>query len=327
MNSAWAQSLSPDKAILLKPFAAESAAIESGQTLVLFTYLLMGAGVFLFARMLVQEQESRAAGESIDSADRKPLAGLAGALRPIFGQYVVPFVRGRPSFEKQRIEWRRRLISAGLKDVLTPDEFIAFRIFNIIFFPLMAWIAKAVGAIDLSMAIILGLSVVGYLYPSFWVNSLRTRRQKEVLKAMPFIIDLLALSTEAGLDFMGAIGKVVEKAKPSPLVEEFSQLLREIKLGASRRDAIKEMALRIDLTEFSSFSAILVSAEQMGASIGKILRQQSEQIRIERILRAEKAGAAASQKVLVPVVLFVLPAVILMMGGPFILGFLSGGGL
>jgi len=326
VNSAWAQTAVKSKTIVLHPFV-ESYAVDNGQGIVNFAYLLLGAGVFLFTLMLVQDQESRAAGENIDSADRKPLAGLAGVLRPIFGQYVVPFVRGRPTFDKQRLIWRRKLISAGLKDVFTPDEFIAFRLFNVILFPVMGWVAKALGVIDLGTPIILGLSVVGYFYPAFWVDSLRTRRQREVLKAMPFIIDLLALSTEAGLDFMGSIGKVVEKARPSALVDEFAQLLREIKLGASRREAIREMASRIDLTEFSSFSAILISAEQMGASIGGVLRQQSEQIRVERILRAEKAGAAASQKVLVPVILFVLPAVILMMGGPFIPGFLSEGGI
>jgi tight adherence protein C len=135
-------------------------------------------------------------------------------------------------------------------------------------------------------------------------------------------VDLLALSTEAGLDFLGAIGKVVEKARPSPLVEEFAQLLKEIKVGASRQDALREMAARIDMTAINSFVAILISADQMGASIGKILRQQSEQIRSERMLRAEKAGAAAAQKVLLPVALFILPAVILMIMGPFGLSFI-----
>jgi tight adherence protein C len=153
-----------------------------------------------------------------------------------------------------------------------------------------------------------------------WVNGRVQARQKKILVSMPFIVDLLALSTEAGLDFVGSIGKVVEKAKPSPMVEEFSQLLKEIKVGASRGEALREMALRIGMTEVNSFVAILISADQMGASIGKILRQQSEQIRIERILRAEKAGAAASQKVIIPLVVFILPAVMLMIFGPFILG-------
>lgn len=144
---------------------------------------------------------------------------------------------------------------------------------------------------------------------------------------MPFIVDLLALSTEAGLDFVGAIGKVVEKAVHSPLVEEFAQLLKEIKVGSSRQEALREMAVRISMPEMNSFVAILISADQMGASIGKILRQQSDQIRTERLIRAEKAGAAAAQKILFPLVLFILPSVLLMVFGPFILGFIYPNGI
>ena len=136
----------------------------------------------------------------------------------------------------------------------------------------------------------------------------------------------MALSTEAGLDFIGAIGKVVEKAAPSPLVDEFEQLLKEIKVGSSRNEALREMANRIDATEVNSFIAILISADQMGAPVGKTLRQQSEQIRSDRFVRAEKAGAAAAQKLLFPLVFFILPAVLLMVFGPFFLSFLSSSG-
>jgi tight adherence protein C len=151
------------------------------------------------------------------------------------------------------------------------------------------------------------------------------RRQTEILKAMPFVVDLLALSTEAGLDFIGAIGRVVEKSKGNPLVEEFEQVLREIRVGSSRQDALREMGQRINMTEVNSFIAILISADQMGAPIGRVLRQQSEQIRAERMLRAEKAGAAAAQKLLLPIFLFVFPAVLMMVIGPLVLGMIYGG--
>jgi tight adherence protein C len=142
---------------------------------------------------------------------------------------------------------------------------------------------------------------------------------------MPFIVDLLALSTEAGLDFMGAIGKVVEKAKPSPLVEEFEQVLKEIQVGSSRAEALQEMSNRLNMSEISSFVAILISADQMGASIGKVLRQQSEQIRTERFLAGEKEGAKASQKIMLPMFLFILPAIMLTIFGPFLLQMMQSG--
>jgi tight adherence protein C len=302
-------------------------AIEKGQFVVNAAYALAGLASFILARMLMAEQESRAAQENLaDLRDRKASNGLVKLTRPFFTQYVVPMIRGKPFWENKRKIYRRKLITGGLKDELTPDEFIAFKLFLIVFFPIVGAFLKAGGFIDVEWYYIVGASVGGWFYPDMWVNGRIKERQKRVLRAMPFIVDLLALSTEAGLDFIGAIGKVVEKANPSPLVEEFGQLLKEIKIGASRSEALREMSVRIGMQEVNSFVAILISADEMGASIGKILRQQSEQIRTERVLRAERAGAAASSQVILPVVLFILPAVMLMIFGPFILGFVYGGG-
>jgi tight adherence protein C len=289
-------------------------------------YVLTGLATFILARMLLQEQENRAAQDNLDARENLSTNFLVKFTRPFFTQYVVPMIRGKSYWDEMRRNYRRKLIAAGLKGQFTPDEFIAFKLFQIVFFPLAAGMLKALDLVDVSFLFFLILPAAGWFYPDFWVKGQAQARQQKILKAMPFIVDLLALSTEAGLDFVGAIGKVVEKATPSPLVEEFGQLLQEIKVGASRQEALREMALRIDMTELNSFVAILISADQMGASIGKILRQQSEAIRSERMLRAEKAGAAASQKILLPLVLFMVPAVFLMIGVPFLLSFIYGGG-
>ena len=289
-------------------------------------YLLVGLATFLVARMLFQEEENRAAAENLsDLKDRKATNALVKFTRPFFTQYVVPSIRGKAVWDNQRKHYRRKIISAGLKDELTPDEFIAFKFFLILFFPLVGGFLRAGDFLDLSGAAIAASAIAGWFYPDFWVNSRIKTRQAQVLKSMPFIVDLLALSTEAGLDFLGAVGKVVEKAKSSPLVDELSQVLKEIKVGSSRGEALREMAARINMIEINSFIAILISADQMGASIGKILRQQSEQIRVERMLRAEKAGAAAGQKLMIPIIFLILPAVLIMIGAPFILGMVNGG--
>lgn len=286
-------------------------------------YGLIGLGTFIVARMLLQEQESRQAQENLaDNRGSQATNGLVRITKPFFSQYVVPVIRGKPFWEEKRRLYRRKLIAGGVKGELTPDEFIAFKIFLIAFFPLVGGILRAGDFLDVSWPTILLSGVGGWFYPDLWLKGRAQQRQKLIIRAMPFIVDLLALSTEAGLDFVGAIGKVVEKAKTSPLVEEFSQLLKEIKVGSSRQEALREMAARIDMSEVNSFVAILISADQMGASIGKVLRQQSEAIRTERLVRAEKAGAAAAQKVLIPLVLFVVPAVFLMIFGPFALSFI-----
>lgn len=302
--------------------------LGNSELVVYVGYALVGLATFLFARMLMQEQESRAAQEQLEhEGERKASGGLLKITRPFFTQYVVPMIRGKPFWDNKRTIYRRKIITAGLKEDLTPDEFIAFKAFLIIFFPIVGGTLRAAELIDVSWYLILASTVAGWFYPDFWANSRIAERHRQIRKAMPFIVDLLALSTEAGLDFIGAIGKVVDKANSSPLVDEFSQLLKEIKVGASRAEAMREMALRVNMPEVNSFIAILVSAEQMGASIGKILRQQSEQIRNERFVAAEKAGAIAGQKLILPVVIFILPAVILMIFGPFIIAFMGGGGI
>jgi tight adherence protein C len=297
--------------------------IARGEFVIWVAYVLIGVGAYIVARMLVAEQESRAAQENLaDLRDRKASNGLVKLTRPFFTQYVVPMIRGKPFWDNKRKHYKRKIISAGLKDELTPDEFIAFKLFLIIFFPVVGGFLKAGDFIDLQWYYILASGIVGWFYPDMWVKGRIEDRQKKIMRAMPFIIDLLALSTEAGLDFVGAIGKVVEKATPSPLVEEFGQLLKEIKVGASRQEALREMGARINMTEINSFIAILISADQMGASIGKILRQQSEQIRVDRMLRAEKAGAAATQKLMLPIMMFIVPAVFIMIMAPVALEFI-----
>jgi tight adherence protein C len=285
-------------------------------------YGLIGLGVFVVARMLLQEQETRAAQDNLaDGGERKASNGLVKITRPFFTQYVVPMIRGKTYWDDKRKIFKRKLIAAGLKEELTEDEFISFKLFLILFFPLVGGILKAGDFLDVPWWVILGTGAVGWFYPNMWVGGRVQARQKIILKSMPFIVDLLALSTEAGLDFVGAIGKVVDKANPSPLVEEFSQLLKELQVGASRAEALREMAARIDMPQVNSFVSVLISADQMGAPVGKVLRQQSEAIRSERMVRAEKAGAAASQKVIIPLVLFIMPAVMLMIFGPFILSY------
>lgn len=288
-------------------------------------YLAVFVAVYLVSRMLLSEEERSAAQENLaDLRNRKSSSKLVQTTRPFFTQYVVPMVRGKKMWDSRRIDYRRRLISAGLRDELTPDEFIAYKFFLVAFFPIVGLVLNALGILDLQWYTILAAGAAGFFYPDFWVKQLITRRQKQILRSMPFVVDLLSLSTEAGLDFIGAIQKVVDKAASSPLVEELGQMLREIKVGSSRAEALREMSNRIGMTEVNSFVAILISADQMGAAIGKILRQQSDQIRSERLLRAEKEGAKAASKVLLPSVLFLLPAVLLMVAGPFVLAFFTG---
>jgi tight adherence protein C len=285
------------------------------------------AAVYIMARTFFHQEEARSAKQLLgdEERDRKASNAIIKYSRPFFSRYVVPIVLTL-KIDNYRKVIKRKLISSGMSEEFTPDELFAFKLFLIIGAPIFAWGLNWVGELGLEWWAYPLLSILGFYYPDLMLNAAIKTRQSAVRRAMPFIVDLLALSTEAGLDFMGAIGKVVEKAKPSPLVDELGQVLKEIKIGSSRADALREMAQRLSMQEISSFVAILISADQMGASIGKVLRQQSEQIRNERFIAGEREGAKAVGKILIPLFLFILPAIMISIFTPFVLQMMADGG-
>jgi len=290
-------------------------------------FVTVGFSVFTFALMLMQEQEARSAEENLsDLKGRKSSDPFIKLLRPLCTHYLAPVIRGRTFWNRFKESYRQKIIAAGLKDELNVDEFISLKYLMFLFVPLIAGVMKSQDLFDISLTTILATSVLGWFYPNMMVSSKIKNRQKNIRKMMPFVVDLMALSTEAGLDLVGAMGKVVEKAQRSPLIEELEQVLREIRLGSSRSVAMREMSDRVNMKEIGSFISILISAEQMGASVGKVLRQQSDSIRSQRFVAAEKAGAKASSMIIFPVVFFIVPAVMLTVFGPFALSFVGGGG-
>lgn len=294
-----------------------------------FAYIALGVAVYFMARTVFSDEERRSASRALGNVrENAPDAGNAilKYSRPFFSRYVVPIVEDLKIDDTRKL-LKHKLAMAGLSDALTPDELYSFKLFLIIGFPVLFVFIKFAWEIDIPAIAFPVVMVFGYFYPDkFWLSSEIEKRQSEIRNAMPFVVDLLALSTEAGLDFIGAIGKVVDKAKPSPLVQELENVLKDIKVGSSRGVALRGMGWRIGLQEVNSFVAVLISADEMGASIGKILRQQSEQIRHERFMRAEKEGGKATQKILIPMIMFIIPAIFLIIFGPFALSFIGGGG-
>ena len=141
---------------------------------------------------------------------------------------------------------------------------------------------------------------------------------------MPFCVDMLALSVEAGLDFVAAMAKVIEKAKKNALTEEFENVIKEIKIGSSRADALRNFAWRVDLIQISSFCATLIAADSVGASIGPILKSLAVEIRQKKSAEVEKAGATAATKILFPMMFLIIPSVLLIVFAPIVLEMISG---
>jgi tight adherence protein C len=156
------------------------------------------------------------------------------------------------------------------------------------------------------------------MYPVLWLTRAVTTRHNSIRRSLPFVLDLLTLSVEAGMDFMTALQRNLERARIDPLAEELIQVVRGIQLGKTRREALRDMSTRVNLSELRSVINALVQADELGVSIGSILRIQADQMRQRRFERAEKLANEAPVKMLFPLLLFIFPAVFLVLLGPII---------
>jgi tight adherence protein C len=165
---------------------------------------------------------------------------------------------------------------------------------------------------------------VGFLAPEFWLGRKGRARSQAMVLQLPDALDLLTISVEAGLGFDAALAKVVEKMD-GPLVDEFRQALAEVRMGRTRREAMRDVAARADARPVSNFIGAIVQAEQLGVPIAKVLQIQSNQLRIERRQRAEEAAAKAPVKMLFPMVGCIFPTIFIVILGPAVVTLMGGG--
>jgi tight adherence protein C len=168
--------------------------------------------------------------------------------------------------------------------------------------------------------------MAGFLAPEFWLGRKMKARSMAMILQLPDALDLLTISVEAGLGFDAALAKCVEKMQ-GPLVDEFRQALAEIRMGRSRRDALRDVAKRADAQPINNFIGAIVQAEQLGVPIAKVLQIQSQQLRIERRQRAEEAAAKAPVKMLFPMVGCIFPTIFIVILGPAIITVIKGVGI
>ena len=212
---------------------------------------------------------------------------------------------------------RKMLSMAGYPGGLTVGEFVVIQnLFRVV----CPAVAIALGVVfkwatmKLVMAVFFGL-IIGILGPRIFLQRKIGARLHAVTRQLPDILDLLTVAVEAGLGFDAACDKVVEKMH-GPIPDEFSLTLRHIRMGRSRRDAFKDMADRLEHPDLSAFVSAIVQADQLGVSIGTVLRIQSDQLREKRRQRAEEEAAKAPIKMMIPLILFIFPNVGLVIGAP-----------
>jgi tight adherence protein C len=216
-----------------------------------------------------------------------------------------------------------RLMVAGMGRTVTPTTFLAAKGAGLIFGGLLGGVAGvALGGPTIGFTFGLALASVGFIVPGFIVSRRAKERREEIRAQLPDALDLLAVSVEAGLAFDGAVAKLTEHMQGA-LAEEFSHTLGEMRIGESRHDALKKLSDRANTPEISSFTRAIIQADQLGISLGRLLRIQASESRLKRQAAAEEKAMKAPIKMLFPTALFIFPAMFLVVLGPAMLNLMK----
>ncbi len=239
---------------------------------------------------------------------QRVLAPLAKSILAKLGEYGP-----KQSAERLRIS----LAQAGNPGNLTPMQFSGIRLALAVILFVVVGAVTFLQGMELTQALMYTAigGVMGYLLPGIWLGQQIKKRKKAIVKALPDALDLLCICVEAGLSFDQAMQRLTEKWE-DPLSKEFKRVLSDTRLGRPRREAMKEMIDRCGVDDVQTFIGAVIQAEQLGVSIGRILRIQSDQMRIRRRQRAEEEAHKAPIKMLFPMVFLIFPALFIVILGP-----------
>ena len=299
--------------------------------LVLVAFVLVViVGLILISVRLVQSREPASIEDRLDefgTLDHPPTLEEIELSQPFAERVLVPLLEGlanlatrvNPQEGMQNIQ--HSLDLAGNPYDWSPMQFLGFRLLAAL---LLGGLGVVVLVIARQMAlarriILVGVMAVGgYYLPSLWLKSKTSSRQREITRSMPDALDLLTICVEAGLGFDGAIARVAEKWD-NELGREFRRVLQEVQLGKLRREALRNMAERIEVPEVSTFVAAIIQAEELGVSIAKVLRIQAEEMRRRRRQRAEELARQAPIKMLPALAFLLFPAIFIVLLGPAVI--------
>lgn len=248
--------------------------------------------------------------------------------RPFRERVIIPVLQGigermqKMTPKNNLAQARQKLEVAGILHKISPSQFYALR--------LAATVILGVLGVLLALTVFrsrpilqrvgagIGGFVLGYYLPVMLLSSKIRRRQEEVLKALPDALDLLTICVEAGLGFDAAMAKVAEKWD-NELSIAFARAVQEMQLGKLRREALRDMANGLDVSDVTSFVAAIIQADQLGVSMAKVMRIQSEQMRIKRRQRAEEKARQAPVKIMIPLAFFIFPSILIVLLGPAVI--------
>lgn len=286
-----------------------------------FAFILIVASVLLLRRA-----EEDPLGARIDQYAAREEAVSIEEIElslPITDRIFVPMLRAVGNFvtrlapQSTLERTAQQLKLAGSPRNMSAAEFWAIRGFATAALGVLAFMMMLRTDTETSRRILYTLlfAGVGFMLPQLWLRSVIDRRKTEIIKKLPDALDLMTICVDAGLTFDGAMDKVYAKWD-DPLSIEFGRVIYEMQLGKSRRQALRDMVDRIDVADVTSFVASVLQADQLGVSIGKVLRIQSEQMRVRRRQRAEEKAQQAPIKMLFPMVFLIFPAMFIVLLGP-----------
>jgi tight adherence protein C len=269
--------------------------------------------------LMARLEEATQRGDVISSLEQIELQ------QPFSQRVIVPVLQRigemSTSFTPQKVlqDTTTKLEIAGNPGRIDASTFLASRFVVAIFFGgillMVAIFSPNKWPLAQSFLVVTIFTVLGFFFPQLWLQTRINARQKDVRKAMPDALDLLTICVEAGLGFEAAMSKVSEKWE-NELSIALLRAIREIQLGKSRRDAMRDMAERIGIPEMTSFVAAIIQSEILGVSLAKVLRIQSDQMRVKRRQRAEEEAHQAPVKMIIPLAFLIFPSIFIILLTP-----------
>lgn len=271
------------------------------------------------SRKQIQANTKRASSYAVIDPGNEEITKSANErlIQPMIERFSEAAVRMSPA--GKRMELQRKLRNAGTN--VKPQTLLAFKGGVTIGGVVIILVGGGAGSMPI-LGIGLLVFIVGFMGTDFWLNSRIRRRRDEMERSLPDTLDLLTVSVEAGLGFDAAVSKVCEKMQ-GPLIDEFDVVAREIRVGETRRQALRNMGDRVASDDLRSFARSIIQADELGTSLGRTLKVQADDMRVHRQLTAEEKAMKAPVKMLFPTVLFIFPAMFIVILGPAFLNIMT----
>ena len=215
-----------------------------------------------------------------------------------------------------RANLEKRLMLAGNPMGLNPDELIGLCEISAVFFGAFTAMFTFLIFYKVNIFFVSIIGLLGSFFPILWVNGLADRRTLLINRSLPYVMDLLVLSMEAGLDFIGSLERIVRGGtKGDPLREELETALKEMKMGKTRREALEAISVRVRSENLNTIISSIIQGEILGTPLSKVLRIQSEMMRVRRSQNAEKLAGEAPVKLMFPLLLIFMSIFLILFGG------------